>query len=295
MKKYFSTIIIITSLVFLSFYLWQKSLIDFSILQFNTSFFVSLFFLFLGFVVSGLSWWFALKIHGISISPKSAVSSHGLPVFAKYIPGKVWTILGRAAKVSEQTNESTSALSFISLKEQLVYLQVGIFVSLWPIYHVYGFSLFLLFVVLSGIGLFLVVFNKHIHGLIIFILSKVMKKKPDLPLISLKNGFKLSWFNLLLWIMWTLGFYFFANSVNAAFSLDMAFVFPISVVYGVLAIIMPGGIGVRESIITAYLTIAGMDLEVATTISVASRLWFMMGEGFIFLLSTYLSYSKKSQ
>lgn len=293
MKKYASSIIIAFSLGFLVYYLWERSLLDFTLFRLNIYLLISIVFLFAGFVVSGLSWWYALKVHQYTISIPLAISSHGLPVFAKYIPGKVWTILGRAAKVSEKIDCSTAKLSFISLKEQLVYLQVGILVSIFPIYLVYGFSLFLLFVLLSGLGLFLIVFNKHIHQLLITILKKVLKKEPELPLINLKNGFRLSWFNMLLWLMWTLGFYFFAKSISTSFSFDMAFVFPISVVYGVLAIVMPGGIGVREGIITAYLTLTGMDIEVATTISVASRLWFMFGEVFIFLLSILLSRKAK--
>ncbi|OYT14676.1 MAG: hypothetical protein B7C24_17070 [Bacteroidetes bacterium 4572_77] len=232
-------------------------------------------------LIFGLSWWYALKIHKVDIPIRLGISSHGFPIFAKYIPGKIWTILGRASQVADKTEKTTSSLSFISLKEQLVYLLVGILISIYPIYMVYGANLFLVFVGLSGLGLFLIIFNKSIHDLLLFVLNKFLKKKPDLPLISLKNGFKLSWFNLLLWLMWTLGFYFFAKSVSLAFSFDMAFVFPISVVYGVLAIVMPGGIGVREGIITAYLSLSGMDLEIASSISIASRLWFILGEVFL--------------
>ncbi len=58
--------------------------------------------------------------------------------------------------------------------------------------------------------------------------------------------------------------------------------------FGVLAIILPGGLGVREGIIVAYLTLAGLDVETATTISFMNRLWFISGEVFIFLLSSIL-------
>lgn len=121
-----------------------------------------------------------------------------------------------------------------------------------------------------------------------------MKKPPVLPLITVKNGFKLSLFNLILWISWTLAFYFFGRSIEDSFSLNLAFVFPISVVYGVLAIFMPGGIGVREGIITAYLVMSGVELELAATISVLSRIWFVLGEIFIFLLALVLNLRKKT-
>lgn len=275
------------------YYLWSKSLLDFSIFQWNASFALSLGFLFLGFVLSGFSWWYALKVHRINISIKKAVASHGLPIFAKYIPGKVWTILGRAAKVAQMQDKSTVFLSFISLKEQLVYLLLGILISIVPIYKTYGLNYFFFLIVLSGLGLYLVIFNRLIHKLVTVILEKMLKKSLDIPLITHKNGLRLSVFNILLWLSWTLAFYFFAKSVALEFNFNQAFVFPISVVYGVLAIVMPGGIGVREGIITAFLTASGMGIEIATTISVASRLWFIMGEVFTFSLSISLQFLKK--
>ncbi len=290
-KKYFSSIIIFVSLIFITYYLWSKSLLDFSVFQFNTSFVLSLLFLFMGFFVSGLSWWYSLKVHQVDIDVKKAVSSHGLPIFAKYIPGKVWTVLGRASKVATVTNKGIAFLSFISLKEQFVYLLTGIIISVYPIYAVYGLGYFFYLVLLSGVGLYLIIFNKLIHKLVTKILSMILKKELDIPLISHKNGLSLSVFNILLWLNWTLAFYFFAGSMEN-FTLNLAFVFPISVVYGVLAIVMPGGIGVREGIIAAFLTVSGMDVEIATTISVASRLWFILGELFIFLLSVSLQLKK---
>lgn len=294
MKKNLPNIIITISLVFLIYYLWSKSLLDFSLLNWNVSLFISFFFLFLGFIISGISWWWALNIHSIHISVQKGIITHGLPIFAKYIPGKIWTILGRAAHVAKEENLSSTKLSFISLKEQLVYLVVGIIISLAPIYNTYGFGEFFFTVLLSGIGISLIIFNKSIHQLVIWLGKKTLNKTLDFPLINLKNGIKLSLFNFLLWLSWTLGFYFFASSFDASLNLNLAFIFPISVVYGVLAIIMPGGIGVREGIIAAYFVSSGMSLELATSISVVSRLWFIIGELFIFSLSNLLNISRKT-
>jgi hypothetical protein len=293
LKKHISQLIIVFSLVFLVIYLMQHNLINLSLLRLNESFYVSLIFLFLGFVLSGFSWWYAVVIHKVKISILFGILSHGLPIFTKYIPGKIWTILGRASKVASHTNKPVSELSFISLKEQLVYLLIGILISIVPVYLLYGLSFFFMFVLLSGMGLGLIIFNKNIHNLMLWVLGKFMKKPLELPLLSIKNGLKLSFFNVLLWIAWTLAFYFFGCSIEDSFGLNHAFVFPISVVYGVLAIFMPGGIGVRESIITAYLVLSGVEIELATTISVLSRIWFMLGEVFIFLLALLLQLIKR--
>lgn len=64
------------------------------------------------------------------------------------------------------------------------------------------------------------------------------------------------------------------------------FAFPLSVCFGIIAIILPGGLGLREGIIIGYLVLAGLDTEQATTISFLNRLWFIAGELFIFLLAT---------
>lgn len=293
MKNKYVNILIYVSIAFLFIYLYKLDYFAFQDVTFNYyPLIISILLLWAGYVISGISWWNSLKIHNVNISIKSAIISHGLAIFAKYIPGKIWVILGRASKVASETNDPVSELSFISLKEQLVYLLVGILISIIPVYLIYGFSLFFLVVLLSGLGLGLVIFNKAMHKLLLWMLSKLMKKPPELPLITIKNGFKLSIYHVFLWASWTLGFYFFGLSIMDSFSISLAFVFPISVVYGVLAIIMPGGIGVREGIITAYLVMSGVELELATTISVLSRLWFILGEIFIFLLALGLNIRK---
>jgi len=285
MRKYLSSSIVLLSIAFLLYYLWSKKLLDFSVFKWNWTLLLSFFFLFAGFIGSGLSWWYTLKAHHIHVSPLYGIKTHGLPIFTKYIPGKVMTILGRAALVSNQTKSSVGTLSFISLKEQLVYLIVGLSISFIPSIFTYGLSWITLFLVLTILGLVLIVFNQTTHKILTLFISKIKKKPIDLPLISISNGLKLSYFNILTWLLWTLGFYFFGLSVSDQMLWHRAFVFPLGVTYGVLAILMPGGIGVRESIFTGYLTLSGMDLNTAITISVASRLWFMSGEVFIFIFS----------
>jgi len=288
MKKYLSSSIVFISIAFLLYYLWSKKLLDFSVFKWNWALLLSFLFLFVGFLSSGLSWWYALKAHQIHISSIYGIKTHGLPIFTKYIPGKVMTILGRASQVSDKTKTSVGTLSFISLKEQLVYLIVGLSISFVPSIFTYGLSWITLFLVLTILGLVLIVFNRTAHKVLIYLITKIKKKPIDLPLISISNGLKLSYFNILTWLLWSFGFYFFGLSVSEQMLWHRAFVFPLGVTYGVLAILMPGGIGVRESIFTGYLTLSGMDMQMAVTISVASRLWFMSGEVFIFLVSLIL-------
>jgi len=250
--------------------------------------------MFFGFFLTAVSWWFILKQHGIEIGIKKSIISHGLYVFTKYIPGKVWVILGRAGAVSKYSGVSINELGVISLKEQFVYVIWGLIFGLVPVIVIFGFGLYAVIVVLTITGLLLLFFSKPIHRLGILILSKLFRKPIDIPYINLKTATKVSGFIILYWLSWSVGFYFLLFSVFEDAPILSAFSFPLGVSFGVLVLFLPGGIGVRESIITGFLVSIGVTLEMAITISVLQRLWFICGEVFIFVLSLVLRSFKGS-
>jgi len=90
------------------------------------------------------------------------------------------------------------------------------------------------------------------------------------------------WF-VLAWGLWKVAFYLLARSlVQGNVPWNLGFAFPLACTLGVLAIVMPGGLGVREGVLTGYLVLAGIPVADATTVAVASRLWFLIGELFMF-------------
>jgi uncharacterized membrane protein YbhN (UPF0104 family) len=62
---------------------------------------------------------------------------------------------------------------------------------------------------------------------------------------------------------------------------------------GVLALFTPGGLGVREGLITLGLVSTGLPLELAAAASIAARLWFTTGELFIFTSAFLLNLKQK--
>ena len=70
--------------------------------------------------------------------------------------------------------------------------------------------------------------------------------------------------------------------------------FPFAGILGILAFFAPGGLGVREGILVGYLKLAGFATADAVTVSVASRLWVLIGEAFIFLVGFVLDKRKKT-
>lgn len=58
---------------------------------------------------------------------------------------------------------------------------------------------------------------------------------------------------------------------------------------------LAGGVGAREGIISGYLVLTGLTVAEATTVAVASRLWFFLGEVFIFTIGILLDSTKHNR
>lgn len=282
-------ILIYLSLAFLVVYLYKFDYLRVKGLDLDPAYIIpGTILLWGGFMMSTLSWWKALKIHDIHVSKRLALVSHGLSVFAKYIPGKVWTILGRASFISLEDHSIRSA-SYISLKEQLIYVWLGLLIGIGPLLYFYPFSGFVILVVFLTIFFTFFLYSKGFHQFVIRLLSKLIRKKLEVPLVTIREVIPLILYVLAYWGLWMLAFYLFVMAFHFEFSIAVIFSWPLSISLGVLSLVTPGGIGVREGIMTGFMVLTGMPLEEATTIAVISRLWFITGEVFIFLLSLVLN------
>ena len=185
--KIFFKVLIYLSLLFLVVYLYRFNYLDVHGLDMDPGFLiVSTLFLWTGFLMSTQSWWKALKVHEIEVTHTVALISHGLSVFAKYIPGKVWAILGRASFVSTNKAIMRNA-SYISLKEQLIYVWLGLLIGIGPLLYYYPLNGFVLLVL--GLTLFFTFFlySKAFHRLVIRLISMIIRKELDVPLVSLRE------------------------------------------------------------------------------------------------------------
>jgi hypothetical protein len=283
MKRIFN-ILLFVSFVFLFIYLVRQDYIIPEILN-PLALGFSFLCLFAGFYASTVSWRVALLIHGFTPTGKEALISQGLSIFAKYIPGKIWVILGRAGYLSKDKSELKNR-SFVSFIEQAVYLWAGFLISAIPTVIFYGLHWISLVVLVIIMGLTLFLFVERVHAWSQHLLKRIFKRTLEVPLVQFRQSLPLIGAVLLIWVFWTAGFYLFMIAFSREITPVMMFAFPLSVCFGLIAIILPAGLGLREGIIIGYLTLAGLGLESATTISFVNRLWFISGEVFIFLLAT---------
>ncbi|MEX0686385.1 MAG: lysylphosphatidylglycerol synthase domain-containing protein [Balneolales bacterium] len=109
------------------------------------------------------------------------------------------------------------------------------------------------------------------------------KKKTQFSPLDPYTVLKLLPWTVINWLFWSAGFYFLILSLTETQIPPTAGLsFALATNIGILAIISPGGLGVREAVLIAYLNFIGLSLAEATTISVASRLWFLIGEAMLF-------------
>ena len=294
MKKIF-LILFYLSLGFLVIYLYQADFFIIPKINSNTVFIGSFLFLFLGSVTQSFSWQAILKSQRINISNIDAIISTGRSVFMKYMPGKVFTILGRASEISIKYNVRLSKTTSASLITQILTLIVGTLFSTVLIFDnkvesVWRLGILTLFVCLT---LSLVFFNTGRH--LLYFLGKKIGKRILIPKLSISRNPKILIPFIAKWLFWSLGFLMLCISIDKEVSWNAMFVFPVSAVIGIASLLTPGGLGVREGSITLCLVALDVKLELATTIAVFSRLWFLIGECFLFVLSMLLHLNQKKR
>ena len=285
MKRFFYLLLFFSFLFLFIFLLKQEFIVP--EISNVSALILSVILLMAGFFAQTYSWKVALNIHQHPASLKEAIVSQGLSVFAKYIPGKIWVIIGRAGYLSSG-KEDLKTKSLISFKEQLIYLWAGFLISSIPSFIYYGIQWISILVLLLVFGLTLFLFFPLIHRRVVGLLKKVFKSDLDVPSINFRQSMPLILAVSLIWVFWTSGFYCFMLAFSTELLPIMMVAFPLSVCFGLIAIILPGGLGLREGVIIAYLSLVGMDIEIATTISFISRFWFVGGEVFIFLLAAVI-------
>ncbi len=280
--KYF----ILISFIFFAIALFKADYLKIPKINSFSDLAISLFFLFSGFIVNCFAWIATLRHGNLNIKIKSGIASHGLSVFGKYMPGKIWAILGRAQYLAENEKYSLKTTSALSLNAQFISLWTGLVTGSMGIIILNGFKIYGISVIIILIILSLIIFTRTIHTFIKKACKLLLKKEINIPSLSFSEAIAvLPWF-FAYWILWCIAFYFMSQSIM---DIKVPFVsslgFGLAVPVGMIAVIFPAGIGVREGIIAGYLCLAGLDMADAVTISLTCRLWFLAGEIFIFLMA----------
>ena len=250
---------------------------------------MSFLFLFTGHLSSAISWRQIVRKNSFSFGIYECIAGVGLSIFGKYIPGKVWMIIGRATYLAKNNNKLLAQLSMISLNAQFIMLWLGLVFGAIGLLLLGGLSIWGWLILFLWIALTVVVFSNIVNSIVEKFSKRVLKKEISIPKLSLRSTVAvLPWF-ILTWLLWSIGFFLLvASLVPDKISPAVGLGFPLAGTLGIMAIIAPGGLGVREGVMVGYLNLAGLSLPEATTISITARLWFLIGEIFIFIVGIIL-------
>ncbi len=241
--------------------------------------------LFGGFVADAFSWRSILGRTGYPVSPRSSLAAVGLSSFAKYIPGKVWALMGRAGYVAGKYAYPLATVTSATVTWQLIILWLGLVFGATGLYILNSPILWSWPILLMWVGLSIVIFSDTAQNVAQRLLTRILRKEILIPRLSMASTLSaLPWF-VITWGLMMAGFHLLVVALTSAdvpFSVGLGF--PLSIIMGILAIVIPGGLGVREGAMVGYLTLAGVPIQEATAISIAARLWFLIAEVFIFLV-----------
>ena len=285
MRKYF-TLFMYISLVFLAVALVKADFLFLPSIHAPGKLLVAMGLLFMGFFADTLAWHRTVRISGYSsISLRHAISSMGLSVFGKYIPGKLWVVLGRAGYLVEKYGWSKKEIGALSVQAQLISLWSGLFMGGLGIFFIgdeswYGTAGLTLWAFLT-----IVLFTPLPHRIFQQAIHMLFKKDLSIPFLATQSTLQVLPWYFLNWLLWIASFYFFVDAITLGEAgILTGFAFPIAATLGILVLIAPGGIGVREGVLFVFLMACGLNTPEATTVAAASRLWFLTGECFVFIL-----------
>ncbi len=263
---------------------WQK--IPFDSLHFHSlNLIISYVFLFLNFLIFVEGWRNIMIKFGHSISFKNAFWIISSSQIAKYVPGGIWFALGRVyLGKNRNLKEENVALSVV-VETGLTFL-VGILLFLLSVSFVSQkiFANFLY--VIPIFFLFLIVLYPPILNRVINFALQILKKPNIKITVSYSQILKLSIYFFGLWIAQIIGFYFL---INAIYPMPISKIFTLSAAYtlswmtGFVVIFAPGGLGVREGMMTLLLS-SILPTPLAIAISFISRIWITLFEIVIFFV-----------
>ena len=245
-----------------------------------------------------LGWGLTLKSVGEVIPQRESTQIHLTSNLAKYIPGYAWQLVGKAY-LSNQAGASSSGIVLAMILElaQIVLIGFGLILIFLPNEIVMEWSILGFIddqiIIIRAIGILILLI---IPGVIILSL-KMMRKYREEIILYPKALFSASSVILVGWLLlgiafWLLGVAFLPTAIS-----DIPrFIFTLaaSFLIGLAIIIVPGSIGVRESIMVYLLTLFSIASPIAVLIAIFSRLILTISELSLYFLNKLFFHRRRN-
>jgi len=130
MKTGFHKYFIYFSLIFLIVVLYKADYLEIPHIYSPVSLFLAFVCLLGGFMANTLAQQHLLHKFKFHISIRQALATEGLNIFGKYVPGKVWMIMGKAMYLADKKKYPAGELSLLFLHVHVVALWCGLLLGI---------------------------------------------------------------------------------------------------------------------------------------------------------------------
>lgn len=193
----------------------------------------------------------------------------------RYIPGKIWHLLG-VAYMSEKENLCGIRASMTAMMGFILSVISGcLFAFILLAQNPLAGDKLNLWYGVGAVFFLLLLINPYAIDKISALISKYSGR--SFESLDFGYGLLIKFFlhYLLFWILYGIAFIAFVKSfypIDIVANYSIAAIYPLSFILGYLAFFAPGGLGVREGVIT-YLLAFYMPFPVAGIVAVSSRIW----------------------
>lgn len=228
------------------------------------------------FVVGALAFYHLLKGMGERTTFPTIFKVITIANLGAYIPGRIWTWVGLAVFTTRYGISKIAMGSSVVVNQLLTIISSLAFSSFLilaiPEFHEYWFSLAII-----PIGLLIV--HPRVLQYFVNIILKIFRRPPKQIELTYFTILKVFIILIISFLLEGLAFAFFVNAITPVSlqgSLASMFSFPFARIVGYLSIIVPAGIGVRESVITLVLK-GFLSVSIAVAVAFGYRVFFIIG------------------
>jgi len=229
----------------------------------------------LGMTSIGWGWRYVLRTLGAEVPLRRVVPWYFVGELGKYVPGGVWPVLGRGELARRGGVAKGRAFTSVALSLGMLYLAAMFTAAAFLPFALSsggGFSPWMLFLLALPVGV--AVLHHDVLERLVGVVARVTKRQLDVPIPRWNASLGLVARYVPTWIFIGLATYSVARALTPDVGFArMMFATILSWVVGFLAVPVPSGAGIRETVLYAA---SGTPKDIAIATAVTARIVFVV-------------------
>lgn len=225
-------------------------------------------------------WRQTLETSGERVTRRQASRLIGRTILAKYLPGRFWYIVGRVYLSRGEAFSQQRVAVATAMETLLLFMSAGLMLLFIELPLLLNHFIFILVGLIAWIILGFILLHPKIVQRLLNITMRILKREPVHVEGRYRDYLKIVLIYLAGWVTQGLGFFFLCRMVLPIpwqHIWTVMGAYTLSWVVGFLAFFVPGGLGVRESVLTVSLG-SILANPISVLLSLISRVWITLYE-----------------